>query len=364
MTNSYFKSPATLNGDLRGGRWNGPTGEVLIEVKRSNNARDARDALLGLAYLMDGAPAKTDALCLLAKSRFTRARLHEELGLFRSVVRPDLAARVYLAAIDEYDTLIGELPQDSLALRSFLRELAQREINVGGGRVSRQSVKSHVLNLLLDGRVLPTLSALQRTTKASHPTVSAAIKELTEQGLQLANRKSGSPGTTWQATSWEVWKRLAEAHSAERRVVRFVDPGRMARSILDLAQRLKSLQDRGLAPAVTLGGVLGAQHYDPNLNITAAPRLDLSIFDTDTGFVRQLDAGLVESEDKQAKAVLVVHVAQTGARFTEISDAGRVAPPLECLADLLEIGLTAEARDFFVALNFLADFKRDGTDST
>jgi DNA-binding transcriptional ArsR family regulator len=363
MTSGYFKPTATENSGVNIARWNGRAAEVFIEVKCTSNARDARDALLGLAYRIDDLPVD-EALCLLAKSRFTPARLIEELGLFRSVVRPDLAARVYLASIDEAGTMIGALPQDSPELRKFLRELVQREINAGGGRVSRQSVKSHVLNLLLDGRVPPTLSALQRTTKASHPTVSAALKELTEQGLHPANRKNSSTSATGQEPNWEVWKRLAEAHAAERRVMRFVDPSGMSRSIVDMAQRLKSLQDRGLAAVVTLGGVLGAKHYDPDFDITAAPRLDLSVFDTDISFVRQLDAGLVESDDKQAKAVLVVHFAQTGVRFTEISDAGRVAPPLECLADLLEIGLTSEARSFLNALSIRADFKRDGEDSS
>jgi hypothetical protein len=358
MSNNYFKLSETLGGDLRDDRWSGPRGEVLIELKRSNNARDARDVLLGLAYALEGLSG-TQALCLLTKSRFTRARLHEELGLFRSVLRPDLAERVYLAAMDEQDTVIGELPQDSPELRKFLKWLTLREFNAGGGRVSRQSVKSHVLSLLLDGRVLPTLSALQRTTKASHPTVSAAIEELTEQGLNPTKRKNRGMPPLSQTPSWEVWKRLAEAHAAERRVVRFVDPSAMARPIVDMVQRLRSLQERGLASAVTLGGVLGAKNYDSDLDITAAPRLDLSIFDTDTSFVRQLDAGLVESDDKQAKPVLVIHFAQAGERFTEISDVGRIAPPLECLADLLEIGLVSEARNFLAVLNLRADFKRD-----
>lgn len=49
MTSSYFKPSASSNSDLYDGRWSGPVGDVLVEVKRSSNARDARDALLALA---------------------------------------------------------------------------------------------------------------------------------------------------------------------------------------------------------------------------------------------------------------------------------------------------------------------------
>jgi hypothetical protein len=82
MTNSYLKSPESLNGELRDDRWSGPRSDVLIEVKRSNNARDIRDLLLGLVYALERASG-TQARCLLASSRFTRARLPEEQNLSR-----------------------------------------------------------------------------------------------------------------------------------------------------------------------------------------------------------------------------------------------------------------------------------------
>lgn len=54
---------------------------------------------------------------------------------------------------------------------------------------------------------------------------------------------------------------------------------------------------------------------------------------------------------------LVVHLAAGGERFVEATETGRAASPLDCLADLLEIGLTAEARDFARALNHRAKSK-------
>lgn len=351
MSSSYFKSSASDNSVLHDGRWHGPTGDVLVALKRSSNARDVRDVLLALAYALVQEPASSQALCLLTPSRFTHKRLLDELASFRAVLRPDLADRIALAAMDDKGQLFGALPQDSPALRDHLQELVRQELGSGTARVSRQSVKSHLTHLWLDGQTLQTQSALKRDTRASHPTVSAALTEMDAQGLLGADR------LTLQEPTWDAWRRLAETHAAERTVVRFVDPSGMARPPMDMAKKLAALQARGIAQAVAVGGVLGGLHYDAHLNVTAAPRLDVSVYDGDTGFVRQLDAGLIASDDKAARAVLVAHLSPSGERFAPTTEAGRVAPPLECLADLLEIGLTAEARDFALALNSRAKAK-------
>ena len=355
MTSSYFNSSASSNSDLYDGRWMEPMGDLLVQVKRSSNARDARDALLALAYALEDEPSTSQALCLLAQSRLTHKRLSVELARFRSVLRPDLAARVMLAAMDGAGQLIGELPRDTPELRGYLKELVDKELSAGADRVSRESVKSHLAHLWLQGQIGQTLAKLQKDTRASHPTVAAALRDLDQQGLLYTDRK----GVMLREPTWEAWRRLAEAHANKRTLVRFVDPSGLSRPAMAMVEKLKSLQARGIAQAVAVGGVMGAKHYHRDLDITAPPRLDLSVFGGDIRFVRQLDAGLVVSENKDTKAVLVVHLTPAGESFTEIGAVGRAAPPLDCLADLLEIGLASEARDFAFALNSQAKSRRN-----
>ena len=111
------------------------------------------------------------------------------------------------------------------------------------------------------------------------------------------------------------------------------------------------MQDSEIAQTVALGGVVGATHYYPDLDITAPPRLDLCVLDGDTGFMRQLDASLVPTQNPADKAVLVFHLTRGGDRFVETTEAGRIASPLDCLADLLGMGVVAEAGKFARALN-------------
>ena len=353
MTNSYFNSSGHSLSRLYDGRWKGPSGDVLVEVKRTSNARDVRDALLELTYALAGEPSSSQALCLLVRSRLTPDRLSEELSRFRSVMRPDFAARVMLARMDDQDILFSDLTQADDGLRDYLKVLAQKELNASGDRVSRDAVKAYVANLWLQGHKAQTQASLQRETGASLPTVTTALRELDQQELL----QTGSKGAKLREPTWDGWRRFAESYGNKRTSIRFADPSGLSRSPIDMFTRLTSLQKRGIAETVAIGGVVGATHYYPDLDITAPPRLDLTVFDGDTSFVKQLDAGLVVSERKDAKAVLVVHTTSGGERFVETSSEGRFAPPLDCLADLLEVGLAVEARDFAFALNQRAKSK-------
>lgn len=97
---------------------------------------------------------------------------------------------------------------------------------------------------------------------------------------------------------------------------------------------------------------MAAYHFYEFLNITAPPLLDLSVYDGNTQFVRKLDAGLVVVKNVRAHAPLVLRL---GRRLRTPSASRTLgvgqAWPLECLADLLDIGLMAEAHDFAQHLN-------------
>jgi hypothetical protein len=179
------------------------------------------------------------------------------------------------------------------------------------------------------------------------PTVIAAFRAMQRDGLVYP---LGSGWCLADELPWDSVRRMVDAHAAERRVIRFRDPTGHARSPMAMAERLWKLQGNGESPSVDLGGVLGAQLHYPDLDITGAPRLDLCIYDGDTRFVRKIDAGLVETVDLADKAVLVIHITrdpQSGLRQT-----GGMHPAsvVDCLADLLEIGLHAEAQDFWRAM--------------
>ena len=79
--------------------WSNPAGpDVLAEIRRTSTARDVREALVALAYAVSASSHPATGLCVIIDSRLSGTRLRAELDRFRAIVRPDLGAKLYLAA--------------------------------------------------------------------------------------------------------------------------------------------------------------------------------------------------------------------------------------------------------------------------
>lgn len=340
MLSSYLNNTEP---ELYDARWPDQHGDILVEVKRTSNVRDLRDALLALAYALAKEAGRARGLCVLVKSRFSEARLRDELAQFRSVVRPDLSDLIFLAAIDDEARIIGSLPAANIGFESFIMKTVHAES--GGGRVSRQAVKAYLIDCWLNNLGPQSTARIGNGTGASYPTVAAALEDMRTLGALSDDRLHGA---MLREPSWAVWRRLAEMQSNYRKTIRFIDPSGQARPPSQLSGRLESMQAKGTAISVKIGGVLGAQWHYPELDITAAPRLDLCIYDgSDTQFMRKLDAALIETNDPGAKAAVVLHLTQKHKWVPQdYQRSFPVASPLDCLADLLEMGYQTEARDF------------------
>ena len=340
-------------GEQRDGRFRinrrlpSPSGDILLEIKRTSAAVELRGVLLSLAYLLTEEPPSSRAVCVLTDTRLTKERVQEEITRFQEAVNPALARRVFLVAIKD-GAIHGEMLPIDTSLLPMIIESAQRESANPAGRVSQQAVKTAALSRwhITSGRL--GVADMQRATGASMPTVIAAFRAMQQDGLVYP------VGTGWHLVDelpWDSVQRMVEAHAAERRVIRFKDPTGHARSPLAMAERLRKLLSAGESADVGLGGVLGSLQYYPDLDITGAPRLDLCVYDGDAGFVRKIDAGLIETSDPADKAALVLHLTRDPRRGPRPPGELHPASVVDCLADLLEIGLQSEARDFWHAMS-------------
>lgn len=340
------------------GRWSGHDGDVLVEVKRTNNVRDVRDGLLTLAYRLAVEPSSTTAmLCVLTtKSRLSPTRLNHEADCFLSVLRPDLSDRVRLIRILETASGIRLSYAEDPRLQSshgvepgflpWLEGVVARETT--SVRASRQTVISALALSWLRGAEPMTARSLQMLCGASYPTVANAVAKFTDWDL-LEQRTDRRLMVRYIPVA--LWMKLAEQHAGSRKLHRFFDPTEQTKSPETLSAKLFKLQQQGMAAKVAVGGVLGARHYFSDLDITASPRLDLSVYGAGgLDFVQHLDAALEETEDARVKPTLVVHETSEPVRFIDHLD-GTWASELECCADLIEIGLTREAHEMMTALS-------------
>ena len=86
---------------------------------------------------------------------------------------------------------------------------------------------------------------------------------------------------------------------------------------------------------------MGAAQHFPALDITAAPRLDVSTDADAAQLAAMIDAGLRPKTRPEQRVVLAVHTSrQPGPHPPE-----RWAGELECLADLIEMGYAREAAE-------------------
>ena len=347
MTSSNLNSKPSDNLYKADGIWHGPSGDVLIEVKRTNNARDIRSALMALAYLLADASDTTHALCVLTQSKLSPKRLEEELERFRWLVRRDVGGRIELDRYEDIErgqssSIIGHDP----AFMLWITDLVSSEIS--GSRVSRQAVISAMALLWLRGVGPMTTKSLQEKCGASYPTVAAAISELSK--LDLIEQRSDRR-VSLRYLPVDRWVQMVQKHAEGRKIHRYIDPTGQMRSPDALMARLFKLQQQGIAQHVGVGGVLGAQRHFPDLDITASLRLDLSVYGGgDLEFVRRLDAALEPAADSRAKAHVIVHVTAEPASFLERDNNGSWASEMECAADLIELGLVREAQEMFQAL--------------
>ena len=330
------------------GRWVGPAGDFLVDVMRTNNARDLRGSLLALAFALRKEVPSTKGLLVLTDSKLSTSRLIEELDQFRSIVKEEVGNKIHLVAFDEGSLRMkGLIPNINEDLALFVHDLVRHDTSTQGGRVSRVLVQSLVIDRWLQGRAMTSSLEVKAETGASKPTVLAALGQLMKLDVIF-----GTTGDfSIRPPSWQAWESMAVDLRSERKAIRFADPSGLARSPSELLKRLLKIKGRKSLD-VAVSGVMAAHHFYEELNITAPPRLDLSVYNGDLTFVRQLDAGLVEVKNLKAHAPLVLHLGRRLRAPSKFESPGLdEASPLECMADLLDLGLTAEAQDFAHHLN-------------
>jgi hypothetical protein len=297
-------------------------------------ARDLRSMLLDAAYALTGSEQKA-FLGLLFKSRFSSRRLRQEMAQFQAVVREDVGQRVHLLALESPSDLRHALPSSLHALE--LDELQIRVAEALSGKPktsSREAVVGVLLHRWINQLAPVKVPELAALSGASTPTVYAALTALDPACLQRdEDRRLSLSG--FSATAWQRW--LTTSTDSPR--AKFTDRSGSPRSPDKLARQLLKLGRQDVA----IGGVLGAKHHFPGLDITAAPYLDVVVHGTqhtDLSFIGQLDPGLVRDDSAAAHGHVIVHFVNRPHSLFEMAEGAVWANVLDCLVNLWDADLT------------------------
>lgn len=330
------------------GRWH----DWLIEIKSGSSLRDLRSSVLQMGYeLLSSRASQLRGLILLQDSRISPSKIAQEREMMQGLFRPELMQRIEILRADssknpqEWD-LPAELRNADFF--AFLDGLAERAAAAVRGYTSapgagRDAVFERLIQTWLQHT--PPESTMQIVSSAgvSYPTAAGVIKSLEQQDLI-----ERGPGRTIQLKRfpWSEWRSWLARTSNTRKTVRYVSTSGSPRPYLQMASRLHDMHRADVA----ISGVLGAQHYAPDVNIVGTPRLDLVVSGHPGSFsdsdVLRLDASLKPRSGESRNAHVAVHF--IGNRLDpgfEMHDGHQYASPVQCLADFYELGLDGQAQE-------------------
>jgi hypothetical protein len=314
--------------------------EVLMEIK---DARRLRTALMELARVANADKVRRMRL-VLEEPTITESRLHEEWKGAASVLRPELFARLSMVIRQSgkwSGIPVPPAPDEIAVLEEILQhELSRRPVSASRSSEAHHEILRILIHQWLLGKGPITISSLMEISGTSHPTISRSLERFDHYVKRHSDRS-----VELRSFPRDDWARLLAVSDEVRGTVRFADRSGQARSPESLLRRLRQLQRQDIA----IGGVLGAKHYHPFLDLVGNPRLDLSIHSgrkaADLSFVKRLDPGLEKTVRRDEPPALVIHTIR---RAESLFQSGEVpwADPVECLLDLHEARLESQALEF------------------
>ncbi len=314
------------------------------------SVRDFEGAGMRAAKALTENPKLAEACVAVSLRRFSRERARKEWSALKAMLRPTIADRLALVALDETGTTWVD--PDEPRLRKLAQKLTPRgttESTPTHRAVSRKFFE--VLKVLVDHWLLGhgpiAIVQLVRESGSSYPTVAEAVDRLVS-SRELVRR---SPRAVELADfPMAAWNEMLALGDAVRLTQSWIDVSGHQPDPQALLARVAKLRPDGVA----VGGVVAARHYDPQFDLHGTPRLDLCIRGHGAhplDLAGDLDPVLQLTQDRQAPAVLVLHlVTRPFNAFEESSKGLPWASPVETLLDLHELRLVEQAEQLVARL--------------
>jgi hypothetical protein len=325
--------------------------EVRFEPKESSRLRGAFMEMAQIAMSKD----VRSVLLVIVEPVITDDRIRAEWESAKGVMRGEVRDRLAVVVIrqGQYSGFPDTPPQE---MRPLIEEVIQNVAARTRFRHPRYLGTYHdILHILIHQWLRRTgpvqIQWLAAAAGCTYPTVATALERLKHCLHRTSDRR-----VELRYFPREEWARLVANSDDVRMTARFVDTSGQPRSAESLLRRLERLKREDLA----IGGVWGAKHYFPDLDLVGHPRLDISLHcprrEVDWSFVQQLDPALTRAKSRDESPRLVVHLVHRAESLFEKDKSGNYwADPVECLLDLHESRLEPQAQEFLNSFRALTD---------
>jgi hypothetical protein len=317
--------------------------DVRLEMR---DARSLRTALMEMARIAS-LNKNRHAILVLEEPEISITRLLKEWEGAISVIRPELSTRLSLV-FRKAGQWNGIPMPPTIEDTQILEEVVRHETSRRPASMSRNSEAHYeILRILIHEWLLDrgpiSINCLMETSGCSYPTVSRSLERLEHYLTRHSDRS-----VELRIFPREEWSRLLIVSDDVRNTVRFTDRSGHSRSPESLLRRLQSLQREDIG----IGGILGAKHYYPPLDIIGNPQLQISIHsgrkNADLSFVEHLDPALERTTGRNEPSVLIIHTINRAKSLFQPNTYGLPwLDPVECLLDLHEARLEPQALEFF-----------------
>lgn len=317
-------------------------GSLIVEYK--GHIRDLRmlqGAILSLAQVLQENPGRKGVL-ILDQVGISQARMDAEWESYQGLFQESLLQRLSIAifAQDELACLYGALSAEERALTERVR--AKRSSDQPLQKQRSPNALLELFRVLLIHwfrRSGPLqVKALCELTGFSYPTVATGLDKL-ERHL----RRHSDRSVELQAFPIEMWRKLlADSVSIRCPIALVAQKPRPLDLLLENLEGYTKLE-------IGLGGMIGARHYLPGIDLVGIPRLDLTLTQASEErvrqFIRRIDPALKPAQTDQAPQVVIHRVFRPTTFFADAGQGRQVADEVECLLDLHEARLEAQANE-------------------
>ena len=320
--------------------------EVLIEPR---DVRRLRAAIMDLARMVSGNLQRRGIL-ILDDPRITETRLIDEWSAMTSILRPEISQRLTMVSglNEARSPLVGQL---SDLERENVQAVIEHARLQSCQKLSRPSEAFFdIFRVLLVHWIRksgPTTSKdLAEQTGFTYPTIAAALEKLEPYLHRHSDRR-----VELQSFPRDAWLKLVTQSGKVRSTHAYTDRSGRPRSQETLLNRLREQE----CSDVAIGGILGARHYIPGLDLVGAPRLDFLLRSNhklnEQDLLRRLDPALKPAKHGEPAQVVIHTLYRPVSFFDKDVKGDRYADEVECLLDLHDARLEQQALEFLEKLN-------------
>lgn len=323
--------------------------DTLFEVKdRVRDLRQLKAALLQLAIALGHAPKFSGALVLVDPG-VTWERLGQEWEGLQRALNQDVFRRLRLV-VREAGEFRGIPTNPAPREQAIINEIVEDQVSRRHSRSRRSSGSFYdVLRVLLVSwfrREGPLSNKrICEITGYSYPTVAQALHDLEPRLIRHSDRS-----VELMAFPQGDWMRFVSNSVKLRGSTSFTDRSGSPRPAEKIIERLRKV----LGTNVAVGGILGARHYLPGIDLVGTPRLDVTLDGaaeaTLAETIQRVDPGLKPAR-RGEPGTLVVHFTRLAAPLFAHKGEKLWADEVDCLLDLHDARLEAQAQELLEHLS-------------